>query len=100
MLSRFQDHDRISRFVEIYAGSSRLNGEDIPHAIALVKDELARRIMSESHAARARRLYLNDVWRKQRRPHPVAQDFHSSRQRGKLREVNTPPQDPGDESRD
>src|SRR5262245_19745772 len=100
MLSRFQDHDRLSRSVKIYTGSSRLNCENIPHAIALVKDELARRVMSESHAARARRLHLNDVRRKQRRPHPITQDLHSARHSGKLREVNPPPQNPGDESRD
>src|SRR5262245_25210786 len=90
----------MSRFVEIHPSSSRLNRENIPYPIALVKDELAHRVMSESHTARALRLYLYDVGGKQRSPHPVAQDLHLSRQAGKLGKVNTPPQDPGDESRD
>src|SRR5262245_14128682 len=91
LLSRFQDHDRLSRFVEIYAGSSRLNCENVPHGIALMKDELARSVMSESHTASSRRLYLYNVGRKQRCPHPIAQDLHLSRQTGKLGEVNSAP---------
>ena len=61
MVSRPEYRGRTRRFIEIDSDGSPLNSKEVHHVLALVKDELARSVVSETHAAGARHLQLHDL---------------------------------------
>ena len=67
--------------------------------VALVEDDLARFEMLASHLGAAKNANLRDVARQQQIHRPVGDDTCLAVPTGKLRQVNHPPQNPGQHAR-